>query len=107
MEQMHNRDQELDALFAEYRAAFPEAEASATFMPGMWGRIEARRNESVFAFRRLAQIWVMAAAAVVALIAIASPMIQADPVIYSASYVDVLDNARSSDMTVAAADGEI
>jgi len=34
-------------------------------------------------------------------------MIQADPVIYSASYVDVLDNARSSDMTVAAADGEI
>lgn len=34
----------LDRLFARYRAACPEVEASSAFMPRMWERIDARRG---------------------------------------------------------------
>ena len=83
----------LDTLFAEYREAVPDPEPSAGFMPGLWRRIDARRNENVSVFRRLAQVCMVATAALT-LAMVAITHIQSEPT-YSASYVDVLDAAHS------------
>jgi hypothetical protein len=85
----------LDSLFAEYREAVPDPEPTAGFMPGLWKKIEARRNENVSVFRRLAQVCMLATAALT-LAMVAITHIQSEPV-YSASYVDVLDAAHSID----------
>ena len=55
MERMNPKDNEtkLDALFAEYRDAIPNQEVGASFMPGLWQKIEARRGEKVFALGSL------------------------------------------------------
>jgi hypothetical protein len=86
----------LDGLFAEYRSAFPETDGGANFMPNLWQKIEARRMESVSVFRRLAQVCVLATAALTVAMAILIPRIQTEPV-YTATYVDVLDAAHSVD----------
>ena len=39
-----NYEHRLDRLFADYRAACPDPEPGANFMPTLWQRIEARRN---------------------------------------------------------------
>lgn len=41
---MTNDDSGLDDLFQKYRAACPEVEASASFMPKLWEKIESRRS---------------------------------------------------------------
>lgn len=45
-----NRELEsrFDALMASYRAALPDREASSAFLPEMWARIDARRNQTTF-----------------------------------------------------------
>jgi hypothetical protein len=86
----------LDALFAEYRGAFPDPDGGVNFIPGLWQKIEARRMESVSVFRRLAQVCVLATAAITLAMAIMIPRIQSEPV-YTATYVDVLDAAHSVD----------
>jgi len=48
---MANQDQQLDNMFREYRAACPEVDASANFMPGVWARIEARRTTEKWLLR--------------------------------------------------------
>ena len=49
---------ELTVLFEAYRSACPDPEASASFTPGFWARIESRRRSTqlfgVFARRLLA-----------------------------------------------------
>lgn len=85
----------LDTLFAEYRQAVPDPEPSPSFMPGLWRRIEARRNENVSIFRRLAQVCMVAIAALT-LAMVVITHVQSEP-IYSASYVDVLDAAHTVD----------
>ena len=49
---------ELSEVFAAYRAACPDPEPGAGFMPGLWARIESRRRSSqlfgLFARRLLA-----------------------------------------------------
>lgn len=59
---MTNDDSGLDQLFRQYRAACPEPEASANFMPELWAKIDARRS-FLFAFGRLARTGAAAAAA--------------------------------------------
>jgi hypothetical protein len=86
----------LDNLFAEYHSALPDRDGGVNFMPNLWQKIEARRNESVSVFRRLAQACVLATAALTVAMAILIPRIQREPV-YTASYVDVLDAAHSVD----------
>jgi len=86
----------LDALFAEYRSACPDPDGGVNFMPSLWQKIEARRNESVSVFRRLAQVCVLATAALTLAMAILIPRVQSEPV-YTATYVDVLDAAHSVD----------
>lgn len=87
----------LDALFAEYRAASPDPEPSANFMPGMWRRIEARRIQTVSVFRHWAQICIMASVALTLLIgAVLIPKFQNDPA-SSTSYVEALAAEHSAD----------
>ena len=52
--------------------------------------------ENVSVFRRLAQVCVLATAALTLAMAILIPRIQSEPV-YTATYVDVLDAAHSVD----------
>jgi hypothetical protein len=45
-------ENKLDALFAEYRSAFPDTDGGVNFIPNLWQKIEARRGESVSVFQR-------------------------------------------------------
>ena len=86
----------LDALWAEYRSLSPDPDASAEFMPKLWQKIEARRVDPVFIFRRFAKICVMATVAVVLIFALSISRLQYEPGI-STSYVDALDAAHAGD----------
>jgi len=89
-------DERLEPLWAEYREACPDPEASAGFMPQMWQRIEARRNAiSSSWFRVWAQVWLATAVTLTILMgAIVIPRLQNAPP-YEANYVDVLAAADS------------
>ena len=90
-------DARLNAMFAEYRAACPDPEPSADFMPSMWKRIEARRVATVSVFRHWAQVCVMATVALTVLIGVVLiPRFQNDPAAGS-SYVEALMSEHSSD----------
>jgi hypothetical protein len=94
---MDRMDDKLDALFAEYRMASPDPEPSADFMPSMWKRIEARRNQTVSVFRHWAQVCVLATVALTVLIgAVLIPRFQesASP---SSSYLEALSAEHSAD----------
>jgi len=97
----------LDALFAQYREACPDREASSSFMPHLWEQIEARRSAvSSSWFRLWAQVWLVATLAVAILIGgILIPRFE-NPPAYQASYVDVLTAADSANDTVALPTGE-
>jgi hypothetical protein len=82
------RNDELDALFAEYKAALPDREASASFMPQLWRRIEGRQN-TLFRIKRLSQYFVAAAAAICILFATMT-LVSTNGTEVSSSYVDVL-----------------
>jgi len=45
---MNGAERELDQLFRAYRESFGDVDASSSFTPGLWDKIEARRS---FAFR--------------------------------------------------------
>src|ERR1700733_14846128 len=98
MERMddNSMNSKLDALWSEYRSAFPDPDASANFMPNLWQKIEARRVETTSVFRRMAQACVMATAALTLGIVVLIPRMQREPV-YTATYVDVLDAAHPMD----------
>ena len=94
---MDRMEHKLDALFAEYRAASPDPEPSADFMPGMWKRIEARRQATISVFRHWAQICVMASVALTLLIgAVLIPKLQ-DNAASNSSYLEALSAEHSSD----------
>ena len=95
MDRMKDR---LDALWDEYRQATPDPEAGSNFMPQLWQKIEARRVETTSAFRRLAQICVMATVALALVIgAVLIPRNNNDEVFYSGTYVDILAAEHSND----------
>lgn len=98
---MNRMDDKLDALWVEYRAAVPDPDASPSFMPGLWQKIEARRAETAMSvFRRWAQICVMATLAVTILLSVVLlPGSQNNEVFYSGSYVDILAAEHASDYT--------
>ena len=88
----------LDALFARYREACPDVDASAHFMPNLWARIDAQRgwmwHLRIYA-RRMA---VAAAAACMLLVGIQVGSAWQTESLLSQSYVDVLrDSAATED----------
>ncbi len=90
MRDMNERPDKLDALFTEYRAAFPDPEPSAGFMPGLWQRIEARRASNVTMLRRIAQVCVGATLALTILMGMVLIPHLNKNLIYSSTYVDVI-----------------
>ena len=89
---MEEFDGKVRGLLNEYRAACPDFEGSAGFVPGLWRKIEARRSGAL-ALRRLAAALVVSAAAAALLMGtVLIPRYQNHEV-YSATYVDVLQAA--------------
>lgn len=95
------RDQQLDELFARYREACPEVEASPEFMPVLWQRIE-RRGSMAFLLPRLARL-ACAASAVVCLLLTALVSLPGrsspHPSTAAASYADALLADHSAERT--------
>jgi hypothetical protein len=91
-----SRNDKLDPMWAEYREACPDPEASAGFMPQMWQRIETRRNAiSSSWFRVWAKVWLVTTVMLtIVMSAIVIPRLQ-DPLTYQAGYVDALAAADS------------
>lgn len=81
---------ELQALFASYRAELPDPEPGASFMPGVWARIEPQRSMT-YSFRRIAKALVTAAVGACLLMSALMTTINHGQSVNSA-YVDVLDN---------------
>ncbi len=65
---MAEREPHLEEMWLEYRAAFPDIEPAADFMPRLWARIESRSSFTLV-FQRLARLLVTAAAAACLLLA--------------------------------------
>jgi hypothetical protein len=85
-----SRNHELNALFAAYKAATPDPEASSNFMPQLWRKIEARQN-ILFSVKRLTRFFVAAAAAICLLFA--TMLAVPHHIESNGSYVDVLAQA--------------
>jgi hypothetical protein len=92
-----DQNQELDKLFAEYRAVMPDPEAGANFMPDLWRKIEARQFFLV-RWKKLTQVFVAAAAAICLLLGIVlqAPSAKQNAAV-SGTYVDVLYKANPTD----------
>ena len=101
LENMDQFNNELNSLFAKYRAAVPDPDASANFMPELWRKIEARQS-LMLRVRKLTQVFVGAAAAVCLLFAMiqVSAGSRSRPEVRG-NYVDVLAAAYPADSLAA------
>jgi hypothetical protein len=91
------RSDELAALFAAYREALPDPEASAGFMPQLWARIEARRRQNRgvrLLARRFVTLGGALATGLALLVLYFGP--QTSP-LYTATYVEVLADEPTLD----------
>jgi hypothetical protein len=88
---------ELDHLFAGYRAAMPDPDASANFMPELWRKIEARQFFLV-RMKKLTQVFVAAAAAICLFLGIVLQVpVATEQQSVSGNYVDVLADASPAE----------
>lgn len=100
---MDRLDQELNSLFAAYRDATPGPEASANFMPRLWGKIEAKRS-FVYRLRKMSHLAVATALAACLLGGfLLSPLTPRESQV-AGTYVDILAEAHADD-TLAATGG--
>ena len=95
---MNQMDDELNALWAEYRDACPDPEPSALFMPQLWQRIEANGGaKASLLMRRWAEVWLVASLALAIVMgAFLIPRFQTSAPATQASYIDVLAAADSA-----------
>jgi hypothetical protein len=91
-------EQKLDELFAAYRDALPDREATSGFTPELWRRIDQARKPS-FVFGRFARGFVTAALALCFAITAITWSPSKNPA-YTVSYVDVLDDDPAYSETV-------
>lgn len=94
---MSGEDTGLDELFRTYRAACPDIEPSANFMPNVWQKIDARRGFWP-AFERLARTG-MAAAALLCLLLLALNFVSAGHRAIVQNYTDALMADHSAERT--------
>jgi anti-sigma-K factor RskA len=100
-------DDKLDTLWAEYRAACPDPEPGANFLPMLWQKIDARRVETTSVFRHMAQAWAVAALALALILAVLAPRLHRETIYSANTYVEVLDDAHSNDAQDLLAGGEV
>lgn len=93
---MENSNHELDSLFARYKAALPDPEAGANFMPELWRKIEARQSV-LFRMKRLTQVFVATAAVICALFATMLAVPRSNFTELIGTYVDVLSEAHPAE----------
>ena len=86
MDQWNN---ELDQLFGEYKRLVPDPDPSASFMPELWRKIEARQG-LVLRIRRMTQVFVAAAAAICVVFALLLAVPGSDNSGLNGNYVDLL-----------------
>ena len=91
-----NEEARLDGLFAAFRAASPDREPGANFMPRVWQRIEARQRFA-FSFRHMAQGFVTAAAALTVALGVYLYLPSDHKPVYQQSYLEALAEANSLD----------
>jgi hypothetical protein len=89
-------DDRLDALLKAYRAACPDRDASANFMPELWQRIEARQTFT-FSFRRMANAFVTAGLALTVALGVYMAMPSKSTPNYQVSYLQALADTSSLD----------
>jgi hypothetical protein len=94
---MRNNDRGLEDLWEKYRAACPEPEPSANFMPRLWEKIESRHN-FWFAFQDLARA-TMTAATALCLLFLLLNFIAAPENHLAPSYADALAADHSAENT--------
>jgi uncharacterized protein (DUF58 family) len=82
-------DEALDELFRAYRAVCPDPEASPSFMPKMWARIESREKSTNW-FGRVAKTLVTAALAASVILAIIISSMNQSSAFFNATFVDAL-----------------
>ena len=92
---MRGDDDKLDSLLQAYRAACPDREPDANFMPGLWRRIESRRTFS-FSFERMVRGFVTAAAALTIAIGVYMSLPRATPAAET-NYLEALAEANALD----------
>jgi hypothetical protein len=88
-------DQELDRVFANYRAASPDPEPSPTFMPRLWEAIEARRTFNA-RFSRLSRVFVGAAGAIW-LLMVTLLILHTATAVQAASDFDILADSHTAE----------
>jgi len=97
MDPKHRSDDErLDALFQAYRAACPDLDASANFMPKLWQRIDARQTFT-FSFRHMANGFVTAALALTVVLGVYMAIPPKPAPVYAVSYLQALADANTLD----------
>jgi hypothetical protein len=88
-------DDKLDSVWRAYRAACPDPEPSANFMPDLWRRIDSRRNFT-FSFERMVRSFVTVAAAVTIAIGVYVSLPRATPA-SEVNYLEALAEANALD----------
>jgi hypothetical protein len=97
---MDQFNDQLNVLFAKYKAAMPDPDPSANFMPQLWRNIEARQT-LMLRVRKLTQVFMGAAAAVCLLFAMVEVVPLGSRPEVHASYVDALAAAHPADSLAA------
>jgi hypothetical protein len=87
----------LDDLFRAYREAYPVPEGSATFMPDMWERIEAREVSRSW-FSRVAKTLVIAALAVSVVFGTMISSTNQSNAFFNATFVEALRADHTSNL---------
>lgn len=86
---MENNESRLDEMFQRYRAACPDVEPGAGFMPGVWQRIEARHS-FWFVFPGLARVAATASAALCLLLLLLNFIAPTQSYVPASTYTDAL-----------------
>ncbi len=87
----NNPDERLNRLFLEYRAACPDVEAGANFMPTLWQRIEARRNP-MLQWVTLSRRALAGALALCLVLSVGVATALTSSQFYQSTYVEMLDD---------------
>lgn len=89
---------EIQDCFAAYRRSLPDPDPSASFMPSLWEKIEARRRPANYWFGRLARHFVTASVAFcLGMVAVLMSPPQQSATASPHTYVEVLDQAPAAD----------
>ena len=93
---MDRWNDELESLFRSYKAALPDPDASANFMPELWQKIEARHS-LLIRLKKLTQVFVAAASALCLLFGMVLAVPRAGNGDLAGSYVDILAQSNPPD----------